>query len=127
MAKFHGVGVNFGVSSSLAGVTGAFQTEDNTDASSNEKIMDGGGTFQNASYYGFFQEATFEYVATGAGPSGTIAVTKPAVGDILVVTNTTHTQIAGTNWIVENVDTKGSNTTAHRVTVKLWRADAITS
>src|ERR1051326_6412399 len=99
MAKFHGVGVNFGVSSSLAGVTGAFQTRDNSLEGSNESIMDGQGSFVEDSTYGFFETATFEYVATGNGPSGAVAISLPAVGDYIVVTDTVYTPIAQSNWI----------------------------
>jgi len=128
MAKYHGVGVNFGVSSSLAGITGAFQSRDNSPQGSNESIMSGDGTFVEDTTYGLYETAEFEYVATsGAGPSGAITVTYPAVGDYLTVTDAGYTQIAGTNWIVRSVDVKGSNTGATRVTVSLWRAVNITS
>jgi hypothetical protein len=126
MAKFHGVGVSFGVSSSLAGVTGAFQTRDHNYQASNESIMDGQGSFVEDSTYGQFETAQFEYVATGAGPSGAATVTVPVVGDYLVVTDTHYTAIAQSNWIVRSVDVRGSNTTAARVTVNLWRAVGIT-
>lgn len=127
MGKFHGIGVNFGVSSSLSAITGAFQTRDQNFQGSNESIMDGGGNFVQDSTYGLFETATFEYVATGAGPNSNVAVTLPTVGELLTVTDTVYTQIAGTAWIVRGYDVKGSNTSATRVTVNLWRASAITS
>lgn len=127
MASYHGVGVNFGVSSSIAAVTGAFQTRDNTYNASNESIMNGSGAFVEDTTYGQYETATFEYVATGAGPGVTAAVTFPTVGDIITVTDTGYTQIAQTNWIVRDVTIRGSNTTATRVTCNLWRAVNITS
>jgi hypothetical protein len=127
MAKYHGVGVNFGVSSSLANITGAFQTRTNAYAASNESIMDGVGTYVEDTTYGVHETATFEYVATGTGPSGAVAVTLPTVGDLLTVTDVGYSQIAQTNWIVRSVDVRGSNTTATRVTCNLWRATGITS
>lgn len=128
MATFHGVAVNFGVSSSLAGITGIFQTRDNSYEASNESIMDGNGTFVEDTTYGQFETATFEYVATSAGgPAGNATVTVPTVGSMLVVTDPNYSAIAQTNWIVRKVDVKGSNTTAGRVTVNLWRATGITS
>lgn len=128
MAKFHGTNVNFGVSSSLAGVTGVFQTRGHTYNSSNESIMDGQGGFVADATYGLNETATFEYVATAAGgPGGSAAVTVPSAGDLLTVTDPSYTAIAQSNWIVRSVDTKGSNTSATRVTVNLWRATGITA
>lgn len=126
MATFHGVGVNFGVSSSLAGVTGAFQTRDHNYQSSHESIMSGAGEFVEDTTYGAFETATFEYVSTGAS-GGAVAVTVPTVGSIITVTDPSYSAIAQTNWIVRSVDVKGSNTTATRVTCNLWRAVAITT
>jgi hypothetical protein len=126
MAKFHGVGVNFGVNSALGAITGVFQTRDHNNPASNESIMDGLGNFVQDSTYGLHETATFEYVATGAS-GATVTVTVPTVGELLTVTDTVYPAIAGTNWIVRSFDVKGSNTTATRVTVNLWRAAAITS
>lgn len=127
MARYHGTSVNFGVSSSLAGVTGAFQTRGNAYASSNESVMDGLGSYVQDTTYAVHETATFEYVATAASGGGAAVVTLPVVGDLLTVTDNNYSQIAQTNWIVRNVDVKGSNTTATRVTVNLWRATGITS
>lgn len=128
MATFHGVRVNFGIASALTGITGLFQTRNNSYEGSNESIMNGSGDFVEDTTYGLFQTGEFEYVATEAGAaSGTGAVTVPAVGDYLVVTDASYAAIAGTNWIVRKVDVRGSNTTAARVTLTLWRATGITA
>jgi hypothetical protein len=127
MALYHGIGVNFGLSSSLANISGAFQTRDHTYQSGNEIISDGLGGLVEKTYYGQYETATFEYVATGTGVSGTVAVTLPSQGATLTVTDTQYTQISGSSWLVEKVSTKGSNTTAIRVTVDLWRASGISS
>ena len=118
MATFHGVGVNFGISSSLAAVTGLFQTRDHAYKSSNELLMDGTGNYAEKTYYGFVQEATFDYVAAGSA-TGSAAVTLPTVGNLLTVTDTQYAQIASTYWLVDDVSTKVSNTTAVRVSCKL--------
>jgi len=127
MATYHGVGVNFGVSSSFSGVTGAFQTRDHSIQSGNEIIANGIGDPVNKTYYGQYETATFEYVATGAGPSGTVAVTYPTQGSTLTITDTVYTQISGSSWLVDKVSTKGSNTTSVRVTCELTRYPLITS
>lgn len=126
MAKYRGVGVNFGVSSSLAAVTGAFQTRDHGYRADNELIRNGSGDAVEKTFYNANEEASFEYVATGAS-GGAVTVTVPAVGDLMTITDPTYTAIAATNWIVDSVDVKGSNTTATRVTVKLNKYGAITS
>lgn len=126
MATYHGIGVNFGVSSSLAGVTGAFQTRDHNVQASNESVMSGGGEFVEDTTYGGFETAVFEYVATGVS-GGAVPVTVPTVGALLTVTDAGYAAIAQTNWIVRSVDVRGSNTTATRVTCNLWRATAITT
>jgi len=128
MAKFHGVGVSFGVSSSFSGLTaaqGSFQTLDHGLNASNEKVANGSGEFTEISIYGFNDTAVFEYVATAASVGGQAPVTMPIVGDIITVTDNQYTQISQTNWVVESVSVKGSNTTAKRVTVNLWRAPLI--
>ena len=128
MAAFHGVRVNFGVSSALTGITGLFQTRDNSYEGSNESVMDGSGAFVEDTTYGLFQTCQFEYVATEAGAASiTKAITVPTVGEFLVVTDANYAAIAGTSWIVRKVDVKGSNTTATRVTVSGWRAVGITA
>ena len=127
MATFHGVGVNFGISSSLAAITGAFQTRDHTYGAEMEEVTSGYGEVVATATYKFANDATFEYVATGAGPSGTIVPTLPTVGALLTITDLSYTQIAATNWIVTKVSTKGSNTSALKVTCDLKQYALITS
>jgi hypothetical protein len=127
MAIYHGVGVNFGISSSLAAVTGAFQTRDHNYESGAEIIANGSGDTVEKTWYDVRQTATFEYVSTGAGPGGSVAVTMPTIGSILVVSDTGYTQIANSYWLVDKVSTKGSNTSAVRVTVNLTYYPLITS
>src|SRR6266700_3399633 len=108
----HQAGVNFGVSSSLAGVNGKFQTLDHEHKSEVEHIRDGGGSTVTKVYYDFNEEATFEYVASGTDNSMTVPVTSGSVGDLLTVTDSTYGGIVGTTWLIDNVSIKGSNTTS---------------
>ena len=126
MANYHGVGVCFGVTSSIANVTGAFQTRDHTIQSENEIIRNGIGDPVAKTYYGQFETAVFEYVAT-ATTGGTNVPTYPSQSMTATVTDAVDTPIAGTTWLVDKVVIKGSNTTSTRVTVDLWRAAGITS
>jgi hypothetical protein len=127
MALYHGIGVNFGLSSSLTDISGAFQTRDHSYQSGNEIINNGQGDPIEKTYHGQYETATFEYVATGTGPGGAVTVTLPSQGLTLTVTDTLYGQIAGSSWLVEKVSTKGSNTTAVRVTCDLVRYPLISS
>ena len=127
MAKFHGVGIQFGISSSLAGVTGQFQTRDHSFNSDMEEVVSSYGEIVATAQFKFVEEASFEYVATGAGPSGIVTVSLPSVGDLITVTDAVYTQIAQTNWIITKVVDKASNTGALKVTIDLKRYAGITS
>lgn len=127
MATVRGVGVNFGISSSLAGVTGVFQTLDHTYRSDAEIVQDGSGESVAKVYYNASQEASFTYVATGTNGVANATVTVPTIGSLLVVTDAGYTAIAATTWLVDEVSVAKSNTGAARVTCKLTKYPAITS
>ena len=127
MAKYHGVGVNWGIGSTLNTATGQFQTRDHSYESEVEVIKTGLGDTIEKTWHDIHETATFEYVATGAGPGGAVAVVMPSIGDLLTITDTQYSQIAGSTWLVDGVDTKGSNSSAVRVTCKLSRYPLITS
>jgi len=126
MPVYHGTGVNFGISSSLSTVSGAFQTKTHTIQSANEIINSGIGDPITKTYFGQFETATFDYVATGAS-GGVVPITYPSQSQQATVSDNSDPVIAGTTWLVDKVDIKGSNTTSHRVTVDLWRAANITT
>ena|ERR1035437_3352882 len=124
---YHGVNINFGIGSTITSVTGLFQTNDHGIESDNEIIRDGNGNEIEKTFYGFKQTATFDYVATQAGsPTGTATVTYPTIGTMVTVADTNYTNIAGTNWLIDNVDSKRSNTAAVRVTIKMTAYPQIT-
>lgn len=123
---YHGVGVNFGIASSITSVVGAFQTNDHGYTADTEVIRDGTGAEVEKTFYAFKMTGTFEYVATGAGPSGASTVVIPSVGQMVAVTDTVYPAIAATNWIVDSVDVKRSNVAAVRVTLKMTLYPSIT-
>ena len=125
---YHGVSVNFGIGSTVTSATGLFQTNDHGTESDNEIIRDGNGNEIEKTFYGFRQTATFDYVAGGTGgPSGTAAVVYPTIGTMVTVADTNYTNIAATNWLVDNVNVKRSNTGAARVSLKMTQYVQITS
>ena len=126
MPNYRGVGINFGISSSLASITGAMQTRDHSYKSETEMIKNGGGDTVAKVYFDFSEEATFTYVATGAS-GGAVTVTTGSIGALMTVTDSTYPAIAGTSWLVDDVSTAGSNTGAVKVTMKLSRYPNITT
>lgn len=127
--KYHGVAVNFGVGSAIGSVVGIFQTRDHGLEADNEIIRNGTGDEVEKTFYATGRETcTFEYVASAAGTaSGNATITYPTVGDVFTVTDSGYSLIAGTSWLCDTVDIRGSNTTAARVTVKATRYALITS
>lgn len=126
MPIYRGVGVNFGISSSLANITGAFQTRDHSYRADNEVIANGGGDAVAKVYYNNSEEATFTYVATGTS-GGAVAVTVPTIGSLLTITDNSYSAIAATSWLVDDVSTAGSNNGAVRCTLRLTKYPNITS
>ena len=123
---YHGVGVNFGIATGITNVTGLFQTNDHGLTADTEIIRDGTGAEVEKTYYAFKMTGTFEYVATGAGPSGISAVTAPAVGQMVTVADTNYSAINASIWLVDSVDVKRSNVAAVRVTLKMTLYPSIT-
>lgn len=126
---FLGVGVNFGLAGTTA-ITGTgigtfkLQSQDHKKSAEKEVIKDGDGIDVQATIYNPTEEATFEYVVSGA--TGAAAITStliPAVGAIVTVANAAqYTPIASTSWFVwEDPIIKFSNTSAAKVTLNLKR------
>jgi hypothetical protein len=124
---YTGVGIHWGVGSSGITSFGTFklQTTDHTKKSKVEEITDGDGNTVGKVYYDLMEEGTFEYIPTGVS-SGSITPTLPNVGDKFTVTDTVYTQLAATNWLVDEVNIKRSNTSAMKVSVKCSKYAAIT-
>jgi hypothetical protein len=123
---YHGVGINFGIAPTVTYVTGLFQTNDHGLTADTEIIRDGTGAEVEKTFYAFKSTGTFEYVASGTGPSGTVAVTYPAVGAMVSVSDSNYSNLNATNWIVDSVDVKRSNVAAVRVTLKMTLYPSIT-
>lgn len=125
---YKGVGCHWGVSSSGAVAFGTMklQTRDHSLKREMESVRDATGVTVAKIYYDPTQEATFEYIPSAAS-GGTVTPTLPAIGDIVTVTDSVYTQVAATNWLVEDVSTKSSNTGVMRVTVRMVNYPEITS
>jgi|ERR1035441_4455793 hypothetical protein len=117
---YRGVGVNWGVYSTIQYVVGAFQTRDNSYSSNSETITDGGNTTVSKVYWDFKEEASFTYVATQPFIAGNAGVMLPFVGYFVTVTDLNYPAISG-QWLVDSISVNGSNTTATRVSLRLSR------
>lgn len=128
---YHGVKVHWGVGSSTAiGVSGTFvlQGRDHGMTADAEVIQDATGFAVNKTYYNHNESATFDYVPTDTyDGAGNLTPSIPTVGALVTVTDTVYTTIAGTNWLIDSISTKSSNTSAMRVTLTLSRYGLITA
>jgi len=129
---YKGVGINFGVSSSVCAQFGTFtlQSRDIGFTSETELIKNSDGNTIAKVYFDQKREGTFEYIPLGAS-GGANAPTLPAIGDVATVTDSVTPAVAwfatGSNWLVDDVQVKSSNTSATRVTVKMTSYPLITS
>lgn len=134
MAKFHGVGVNFGIDTTIVGVNGMFQTRDHTYMADSELITDTGDTPVSKCYWNYREEATFTYVAVNPSRNiGACRVDVPQIGTFISIVDYNYTYDStdgGYNyainayrgpWLVDGVSISNSNTSAVRVTVRLSR------
>lgn len=123
-----GVGVHWGVSTT--GVTGAgtfkLQSTDHNQGSDSDIVHDASGFAVNKTYYNFNESATLDVVVTGSANSASVAPTLAKPSDIITITDSVYTQLAGTDWLVDSVSIKRSNTSAMRVTYSLTRYPLIT-
>lgn len=122
MATVHGVGISWGVDSTVVGVNGAFQSRDHTYSAESELIKDGGNTTVSKVYWDAKETAIFTYVAIqpGAYPNGDATVSIPYLAQFVTVYDGRYPAING-NWLVDEISTQGSNTSAVRVSLTLSR------
>lgn len=120
--KFRGVGVNFGIASQMQYIQGLFQTREHSFKNTADLIKDGGETTVSKVYYDQYEEATFTYVVSSLNHNafGTAAVFLPYLGQSCRIIDNRYPHIVG-NWLVDEITTSSSNTSAMRVSVKLTR------
>jgi hypothetical protein len=119
--RFHGIGINWGVNSTIIGVNGLFQTREHSSTAKSKEIVDGGETTVSKAYWDFKQTATFTYVAAQyGGPFGNSNVDVPTIGNFVTVFDPSYAYING-DWLVDAASVASSNTSAARVTLTLSR------
>jgi hypothetical protein len=124
-----GIGVHWAVQSTTVSGAGTFklQSTDHTLQAATDMVQDGSGFTVNKTYYDFSESATLECVITGTNGTGNVSPTLAEPSDIITITDSVYTQLAGTDWLVDSVSVKRSNTSAMRVTYNLTRYPLITS
>lgn len=129
---YKGIGCHWGVGSTTYSLTnGKLQTRDHTRTDEKEIVKDEDGVSVGKIYYDPNETATLEVVITGSAGVGTVSPTLPAIGDAVTLTDTVYTQVSGsatgTNvWLVTDVASRSSNTSAMRVTISLLRYGGLT-
>jgi len=126
---YRGVKVHWAVGSTGVSGNGTFklQSRDHNMGADSEVVQDATGFAVNKTYFNFNESATLEIVNTSSGTGGDLTPTIPSPSDMLTITDTIYTQIAGTTWLVDGVSTKSSNTSALRTTLNLTRYALITT
>ena len=129
---YKGVGCHWGVGSTTYTLTnGRLQSRDHSRRSEMETIKDAEGVTIGKYFYDQNESATFEAVITGSAGSGVAVPILPAVGDAVTLTDTNYIAISGSTtglnvWLVQDVATKSSNTSAMRITFELVRHAGMT-
>jgi len=136
MAIHHGVGINWGVNSTIVSVNGLFQTREHNFSVKAEEITDAGDTSVSKVYWDFKEFATFTYVSFQPGywPNGNAPISIPSLSSWIRVYDPTYSIVINSSqfiykqslsingyWLVDDIVTAGSNTTSVRVTLKLSR------
>lgn len=123
-----GVGVHWGVTSTGCTGFGTFvlQSRDFSKRADSEVIQNASGFTVNKTFFNHNDSATLEVVVTGSS-GGAVAPVLAEVGDVVTITDSTFTNIAGTNWLVEDVSSRSSNTSAMRLSFSLTKYPLITS
>jgi hypothetical protein len=128
MPTYRNLAVNWGVNSTLNTVSWSMQSRDHGYKSESETIKDGQGATVAKVFFDPSEEVTFTGVVVAAlSSSGSAPVVIPVIGSLASITDVSYPNITGSTWIVEDVNTKGSNTEALKVTAKATRYPGITT
>lgn len=131
MATYQGVGISFGIGTVTGGpVTGKLQTLEWTKNADTENVRDDNGTTVARVFFDPNQDATFEYVVTGAN-STTADTNCTLVDPGAMVTITATGGAAAINGQIFSVESQPklnrSNAGVARVTIPLKRYASITA
>lgn len=131
MNKYKGVGVHWGVGTTVVNSIGGYVMQDRSyDRMSEKETLKGAtGRTLTTIYYDESDEMTLTVVPSGSYGQSDITPVIPAVGDMVVVTDSVNSfyQATGSSWIVESASPQSSNTGFMKVTYKLKRHPEIST
>lgn len=129
--NFAFIGTSGGATISGTGIAGyLFQSGSLTNNAKVEEVMDASGDTSQRGFYDQSQDASIEYVVSGANiAAARTGSTIPVPGAIVTISACADMPgLVQTNWVVEpGVQISGSNTSYKRVTLPLKRHANITA
>lgn len=126
---YQGINISWGLGGTdytITGVGALFQTSDTELKYDEMEIKDQRGNVQAWVGYNPIDSGTVEYVVTASGTSyGTASMTYPTHGSKITIGASSDEPISGSNWIVQTVTVRKSNTDAAKVSLKVIRYKSI--
>lgn len=126
---YQGINISWGLGATdytISGVGALFQTSDTELKYDELELRDQRGNVQAWVGYNPVDSGTVEYVVTASGAAaGTAAMTYPTQGTKIQIGASADEPISGSNWIVQTVTVRKSNTDAAKVTLKVIRYKGI--
>jgi hypothetical protein len=116
-----------GTEYTISGVGALFQTSDAELKYDEMEVKDQRGNVKAWVGYNPVDTGTLEYVVNSSGTSyGTASMTYPTQGTQITIGASADEPISGSNWIVQTVTVRKSNTDAAKVSLKVIRYKGIT-
>lgn len=120
-----GVNINWAIGLTDYTITGVGMHVQSSDTSLNyEKyeVKNQRGAVVGVVYYNPTDTATIEYIVTASGAaSGNAALTYPTHGTKITVGASSDDPLSGSNWLVDDVSVRRTNTDAAKINLKLMR------
>lgn len=127
--SYQGLNISWGLGANdlvITGVGMVVQSNDTEIKYDEMEVRDQRGNVVAWVGYNPTDSATMEYVVTASGAAaGTAAISYPSQGSKITVGGNSDEPISGSNWIVQSVTLRRSNTDATKVSLKMIRYKGI--
>ena len=128
--SYQGVNICWGLGGTdytISGVGALFQSSDTEMKYDEMEIKDQRGNVQGWIGYNPVDSGTVEFIVTASGTSyGTASITYPTQGTKITIGSSADDPLSGSNWIVQTITLRKSNTDAAKVSLKVIRYKGIT-
>jgi hypothetical protein len=114
------IGINFGITSTVETITGLFQLRDHKPQFESRLLKDVNNKTTAKLYFDPKEVLIFTYIAAAPFQTAAAPVTMPNIGTQVLIVDPIYPYINGT-WLIDEIESHASNTTATRVVVKLSR------